>query len=66
MKNHVDLVTVWALSIMTYITQNNIIFVLTVIGHIFWIIKTMPVAFKNIKDFKNWIYARMVKKTDKV
>lgn len=64
MSAKIELATIWTLSIVTYITQNNIVFMLTVIGHTFWIIKTAPIAFKNIKDFKNYIYARMVKKTD--
>ena len=64
MSAKIELATIWTLSIVTYITQNNIVFLLTVIGHTFWIIKTAPVAIKNIKDLKNYIYARMVKKTD--
>ena len=66
MSAKIELATIWVLSIITYITQNNVVFMLTVIGHTLWIIKSAPVAIKNIKDLKNYIYARMVKKTDEV
>lgn len=53
------------LSIIAFITQNNVMFTLTVIGNIVWIARNLPGACQNIKEYKKRIYARMVKKTDK-
>jgi hypothetical protein len=64
MSAKIEVLTMWSLSIAAFVTQNDTIFVMTVIGNAFWIIKNAPGAIKNIIQFKNKVYARMVKKTD--
>ena len=65
MSAKIEVLTMWSLSIAAFVTQNDTIFVMTVVGNAFWIIKNAPGAIKNIIQFKNKVYARMVKKTDK-
>lgn len=64
MSGKFEFISIWALSIAAFVTQNNVIFTLTVIGNIVWIVRNLPGACKNIKEYKNKIYARMVKKAD--
>jgi hypothetical protein len=65
MSAKIEFISIWVLSIVTFVTQNNVMFALTVIGNIVWIARNLPGACKNIKEYKNKVYARMVKKTDK-
>ena len=65
MSAKIEVISIWMLSIIAFVTQNNVMFAITVIGNIIWIIRNLPGACKNIKEYKNRIYARMVKKTDK-
>jgi hypothetical protein len=65
MSAKIEVFTMWTLSIAAFVTQNDTIFIMTVIGNTFWILKNAPGAIKNIINFKNKVYARMVKKTDK-
>jgi len=64
MSAKIEVLSIWMLSIVAYVTQNNVIFMITVIGNIVWIARNLPGACKNIKEYKNKVYARMVKKTD--
>jgi hypothetical protein len=64
MSAKVEVISIWMLSIIAFVTQNDVVFTLTVIGNIVWIARNLPGACKNIKEYKNRIYARMVKKTD--
>jgi len=54
------------MSIVGFLSKHDTLFIISVIAQILFIIKNLPGACKNIKDYKNKIYARMVKKTDKV
>ena len=65
MSAKIEVLTMWSLSIAAFVTQNDTIFIMTVVGNAFWIIKNAPGAIKNIIQFKNKVYARMVKKTHK-
>lgn len=65
MSAKIEFISIWMLSIITFVTQNNVMFALTVIGNIVWIARNLPGACKNIKEYKNKVYARVVKKTDK-
>lgn len=65
MSAKIEVISIWMLSIIAFVTQNNVMFTLTVIGNMVWIARNLPGACKNIKEYKNRIYARMVKKTDK-
>ena len=64
MSAKVEVISIWMLSIIAFVTQNDVVFTLTVIGNIVWIARNLPGACKNIKEYKNKVYARMVKKTD--
>jgi hypothetical protein len=64
MSAKIEVISIWMLSIIAFITQNNVMFTLTVVGNIVWIVRNLPGACQNIKEYKKRIYARMVKKTD--
>ena len=53
------------MSIIGFLSKHDVLFIISIIAQILFAIKNLPGAYKNIKDFKNRIYARMVKKTDK-
>ena len=53
------------MSIVGFLSKHDTLFIISVIAQILFIIKNLPGACKNIKEYKNRIYARMVKKTDK-
>jgi hypothetical protein len=53
------------MSIVGFLSKHDTLFIISVIAQILFIIKNLPGAYKNIKDLKNRIYARMVKKTNK-
>ena len=53
------------MSVVGFLSKHDTLFIISIIAQILFIIKNLPGAYKNIKDFKNRIYARMVKKTDK-
>jgi len=53
------------MSIVGFLSKHDTLFIISVIAQILFIIKNLPGACKNIKEYKNRIYARMVKKTHK-
>ena len=53
------------MSVVGFLSKHDTLFIMSIIAQILFIIKNLPGAYKNIKDFKNRIYARMVKKIDK-
>ncbi len=53
------------MSIVGFLSKHDTLFIISIIAQILFIIKNLPGAYKNIKYFKNRIYARMVKKTNK-
>lgn len=52
------------MSIVGFLSKHDLLFNISLIAQIIFVIKNLPGAIKNIKEFKNKIYARMVKKTD--
>lgn len=65
MSAKIELLTFWVLTFIAWFTKNDVIFSLTVIGQIVFIFRNLPGAINNVKQFKKYIYARMVKKTNK-
>ena len=52
------------MSIIGFLSKHDVLFTISVIAQIIFAIKNLPGAINNIKQFKNKVYARMVKKTD--
>ena len=52
MSAKIEVLSIWMLSIIAYVTQNNVMFALTVIGNIVWIVRNLPGACKVIKSLK--------------
>ena len=53
------------MSIIGFLSKHDVLFTISVIAQIIFAIKNLPGACNNLKQFKNKVYARMVKKTDK-
>ena len=53
------------MSIIGFLAKHDLLFIVSLVAQIIFAIKNLPGACKNIKQLKNSIYARMVKKTDK-
>jgi len=53
MSGKFEVLSIWMLSIVAYITQNNVMFALTVIGNIVWIARNLPGACKVIRSITN-------------
>ena len=64
MSAKIELLTFWVLTFIAWFTKNDVIFTLTIIGQVLFILKNLPGAIHNVKQFKKYINARMVKKTD--
>jgi len=64
MSAKIEYLFLTVMSIVGFLSKHDTLFIISVIAQILFIIKNLPGACKNIKDFKNRIYARMVKKTN--
>jgi hypothetical protein len=53
------------MSIIGFLSKHDVLFTISLIAQVIFAIKNLPGAINNIKQFKNKVYARMVKKTDK-
>ena len=53
------------MSIIGFLSKHDLLFSISLIAQVLFAIKNLPGAINNIKQFKNKVYARMVKKTDK-
>jgi hypothetical protein len=53
------------MSIIGFLSKHDVLFAISVIAQIIFAIKNLPGACYNLKQFKNKVYARMVKKTNK-
>jgi hypothetical protein len=53
------------MSIIGFLSKHDVLFTISVIAQIIFAIKNLPGACYNLKQFKNKVYARMVKKTNK-
>jgi len=65
MNAKIEIVTIWIMSIIGFLAKHDLLFFVSISVQIIIGIRNIPGACKNIKDLKNRIYARMVKKTDK-
>jgi hypothetical protein len=52
------------MSVVGFLSKHDVLFSISLIAQIIFAIKNLPGACYNLKQFKNRIYARMVKKTD--
>ena len=52
------------MSVIGFLSKHDVLFSISLIAQIIFAIKNLPGACYNLKQFKNRIYARMVKKTD--
>lgn len=53
------------MSIIGFLAKHDLLFIVSLGAQIIFAIKNLPGAINNLKQFKNKVYARMVKKTDK-
>lgn len=52
------------MSIIGFLSKHDLLFSISLIAQVLFAIKNLPGAINNIKQFKNKVYARMVKKTN--
>jgi hypothetical protein len=52
------------MSIIGFLSKHDLLFSISLIAQVLFAIKNLPGACYNLKQFKNKVYARMVKKTD--
>jgi hypothetical protein len=57
-----EFLTVWVLGLFAMLTKHDVLIYIAIVYNIIATIKNIPGAIKNIKEFKNKVYARMVKK----
>jgi hypothetical protein len=57
-----EFLTVWVLGLFAMLTKHDVLIYIAIVYNIIATIKNIPGACKNIKEFKNKVYARMVKK----
>ena len=60
-----EFLSVWVLGLFAMLTKHDVLIYIAIGYNVIATIKNLPGACKNIKEFKNKVYARMVKKTDK-
>ena len=65
MSTKIEYCFLTVMSIVGFLAKHDILFMLSVFAQAIFAIKNLPGACRNIKEYKNRIYARMVKKTDK-
>lgn len=65
MSTKIEYCFLTVMSIVGFLAKHDILFMLSMFAQVIFTIKNLPGACKNIKEYKNRIYARMVKKTDK-
>ena len=53
------------MSIIGFLSKHDLLFSISLIAQVLFAIKNLPGACYNLKQFKNKVYARMVKKTYK-
>jgi hypothetical protein len=65
MSAKIEFISAWVVGLIAFVTKHDLLIYVAIIYNIIAGIKSAPGAYKNIISFKNYIYARMVKKTDK-
>jgi hypothetical protein len=65
MSAKIEFISAWVVGFIAFVTKHDLLIYVAIGYNILAGIKSAPGAYKNIVSFKNYIYARMVKKTDK-
>lgn len=65
MNAKIEIVTIWIMSIIGFLAKHDLLFFVSISVQIIIGIRNFPGACQNIKNLKNRIYARMVKKVNK-
>ncbi len=66
MSAKIEFISAWVVGLIAFVTKHDLLIYVAIGYNILAGIKSAPGAYKNIVSLKNYIYARMVKKTDKV
>jgi len=65
MSAKIEFISAWVVGLIAFVTKHDLLIYAAIVYNILAGIKSAPGAYKNIVSFKNYIYARMVKKADK-
>jgi hypothetical protein len=65
MSAKIEIVTIWIMSIIGLLAKHDLLFFVSISVQIIIGIRNFPGACQNLKNLKDRIYARMVKKTHK-
>jgi hypothetical protein len=64
MSAKIEFISAWVVGLIAFVTKHDLLIYVAIGYNILAGIKSAPGAYKNIVLLKNYIYARMVKKTD--
>ena len=64
MSAKIEFISAWVMGLIAFITKHDLLIYAAIGYNLIAAIKSLPGACKSIKEIKNNIYARMVKKTD--
>ena len=57
-----EFISIWVMWLIAFVTKHDVLIYVVIFYNVIATIKNLPGACKNIKEFKNRIYGRMVKK----
>ena len=57
-----EFISIWVMWAIAFVTKHDVLIYVVIFYNVIATIKNLPGAIKNIKEFKNKVYARMVKK----
>lgn len=57
-----EFISIWVMWVIAFITKHDVLIYVVISYNVIATIKNLPGAYKNIKEFKNKVYARIVKK----
>jgi hypothetical protein len=64
MSAKIEFISAWVVGLIAFVTKHDLLIYVAIGYNILAGIKSAPGAYKNIVSLKNYIYARMVKKTN--
>jgi hypothetical protein len=64
MSAKIEFISAWVVGLIAFVSKQDLLIYVAIGYNILAGIKSAPAAYKNIVSFKNYIYARMVKKTN--
>jgi hypothetical protein len=64
MSAKIEFVSAWVVGFIAFVSKQDLLIYVAIGYNILAGIKSAPAAYKNIVSLKNYIYARMVKKTN--